>query len=69
MEILRGFLALSIYILIIAILFIVKPELMFNQDGSIKNVGFSEDGKSLLSLYIVAPLIALFIYILTIAII
>lgn len=69
MEILRGLLALGIYILIIAILFLVKPDAMFNrEDGSIKSVGFSDEGKSLLSLYIVAPLIALFIYIITISI-
>ena len=69
MEILRGFLALSVYVLIIALLFLFKPELMFHQDGSLKDVGFSDEGKSLLSLYVVAPLIALFIYIITISIV
>lgn len=68
MEILRGFLALSIYVIIIAILFILKPEAMFTREGKIKGVGFASNNGSLLSLYIVGPLIALFIYIVVIAI-
>lgn len=67
MEILRSFLALSVYIIVIAMLFILKPDAMFRSDGSIKEVGFTTDNRSLLSLYVVAPLIALFIYIITIA--
>jgi hypothetical protein len=40
-----------------------KPSFLFDMDGKIKEFGFSEDGKSILSLYVIIPLISIVNYI------
>lgn len=59
---LRILLGICVYILIICILFIMKPSIMFDKNGDVKDVGFTDDNRSLLSLYLVAPILAVFVY-------
>lgn len=60
---LRALLILSIYVIIVAIIYILEPDMMFDIDGSLRDIGFTEDNKSILSLYIVAPVLAILLYI------
>ena len=56
--------ALLLYFIIVTILFLSKPALLFNNDGSFKNFssGFV-DGNSVFAVSIVLPLLALICYI------
>lgn len=47
-----------IYILILLLLFILKPSIMFHTNGTIKNY----NGKSLITLDIIYPIIAILSY-------
>lgn len=40
----------------------MKPSIMFDKNGDVKDVGFTDDNRSLLSLYLVAPILAVFVY-------
>lgn len=62
MMFLRILLGVCVYILIICVLFIMKPSIMFDINGDVKDVGFTDENRSLLSLYIVAPILAVFVY-------
>ena len=63
MYLLRILFAFIIYLFILALIFIFKPSFIFNIDDSIKDFGFSDDNKSILSLYIMTPILILIIYI------
>lgn len=56
-----------LYVIIVGLLFILKPAMMFEDNGRIKQVGFSRDNRSLLSLYIVLPILAIILYIIFLA--
>ena len=58
--------ALLIYSIIVTILFLVKPALLFNNDGSFKKFssGFV-DGNSVFAVSIVLPVLAFICYIFT----
>ena len=66
MSLLRILFAFIIYIFILSIIFICKPSCLFNIDESIKDFGFSDENKSIISLYIMIPILILIIYIILI---
>jgi hypothetical protein len=63
MKFLRIFFAIILYIFILSLFFLFKPSFIFDIKGNIKNIGFSDENKSVLSLYILIPIIILIIYI------
>lgn len=63
MRFLRILFAFILYFFIITLFYLFKPSLMFHNDGSLKDVGFTDQNKSILSLYIMIPVIILIIYI------
>ena len=60
----QWFVALILYLFIVTIIFLAKPALLFNKDGSFKkfSTGFV-DGNSVFSISIAFPLIAFICYI------
>ena len=65
---LRILVTLFIYVIILAILYLLKPNIMFDNDNNLKTIGFSDENKSLFSIYYLTPIIIIFIYIITLAI-
>tara|TARA_Y100000389_G_C17471316_1_gene531439 strand:+ start:9329 stop:9547 length:219 start_codon:yes stop_codon:yes gene_type:complete len=63
MKFIRILFAFIIYVLLLTILFLFKPPSLFNNDGKIKDTGFTDEDKSVLSLYIIIPILILVIYI------
>jgi hypothetical protein len=59
--------AIIVNVVIIMILFMSKPSFLFDINGKKKEFGFSEDGKSILSLYIIIPLISIVNYIIVLS--
>jgi len=68
---LKGFLriltVLCLYILIIAIIYLIKPSIFFD-NNKLKDIGFLHDNKSIISLYYISPIIVIFLYIIVLAI-
>jgi len=65
----RKYIIILIYITLLLLLFLIKPSLLFDDNGNIKNFGFeSNNNKSLLSIEILIPIIAIISYIIYMAI-
>jgi hypothetical protein len=65
----RKYIIILIYITLLLLLFLIKPSLLFDEYGNIKNFGFeSNNNKSLLSIEILIPIIAIISYIIYMAI-
>ena len=60
----KGFLriltVIFLYILIIAIIYLIKPSIFFD-NNKLKDIGFINDNKSIISLYYISPIIVIFI--------
>lgn len=56
-----------IYVVIIGILFVLRPSALFDEDGNIRQLGFIDEGGSMLSLYVILPVLAITIYIVFLA--
>ena len=65
---LRILVTLFIYVIILAILYLLKPNIMFDNTNNLKTIGFSDENKSLFSIYYLTPIIIILIYIITLAI-
>jgi hypothetical protein len=59
--------AMLLNVVIIMLVFRIKPSFLFNELGDIKEFGYIEDNKSILSVYIFFPIISIFLYILVLA--
>jgi hypothetical protein len=66
MKLIRIVFAFIIYLLILSILMFLKPNFLFNEKGEIRETGFRIDNKSIISLYIMIPIIIIIIYIILI---
>jgi hypothetical protein len=65
----RKYIIILIYITLLLLLFLIKPSLLFDENGNIKNFGFeSNNNKSLLSIEILIPILAIISYIIYMAI-
>lgn len=65
----RKYIIILIYITLLLLLFLIKPSLLFDENGNIKNFGFeSNNNKSLLSIEILIPILAIVSYIIYMAI-
>lgn len=65
---LRILVTLFIYVIILAVLYLFKPNAMFDNNHQLKTIGFSDENKSLFSIYYLTPIIIILIYIITLAI-
>lgn len=65
----RKYIIILIYITLLLLLFLIKPSLLFDENGNIKNFGYeSNNNKSLLSIEILIPILAIVSYIIYMAI-
>jgi hypothetical protein len=67
-KMLRILITLLVYIVILSILYLFEPSLMFDESGKLKTIGYVDENKSLFSLYLLSPILILFIYIITLVI-
>jgi hypothetical protein len=65
---LRILLTLLIFIVVLSVLYLFKPSLMFDEYGKLKTIGYVDENKSLFSLYLLTPILVLFIYIISLVI-
>lgn len=65
---LRILVTLFIYVIILAILYLLKPTIMFDENNKLKTIGYSDENKSLFSIYYLTPIVIILIYIITLAI-
>jgi hypothetical protein len=65
---LRILLTLLIFIVILSVLYLFEPSLMFDEYGKLKTIGYVDENKSLFSLYLLTPILVLFIYIISLVI-
>ena len=65
---LRILVTLFIYVIILAILYLFKPTIMFDENNQLKTIGYSDENKSLFSIYYLTPIVIILIYIITLAI-
>lgn len=65
---LRILVTLFIYLIILAIIYFFKPNIMFDNNNQLKTIGFSDENKSLFSIYYLTPILIIFIYIIVLAI-
>lgn len=66
-EILRILTVIFLYILILAIIYLIKPSIFFN-NSKLKDIGFIYENKSIISLYYTSPIIVILLYIIVLAI-
>ena len=67
-KMLRILITLLIYIVILSILYLFEPSLMFEETGKLKTIGYLDENRSLFSIYLLTPILILFIYIITLVI-
>ena len=67
-KMLRILITLLIYIVILSILYLFEPSLMFEETGKLKTIGYMDENRSLFSIYLLTPILILFIYIITLVI-
>lgn len=67
-KMLRILITLLIYIVILSILYLFEPTLMFEETGKLKTIGYTDENRSLFSVYLLTPILILFIYIITLVI-
>lgn len=59
----RRIITLVIYLIIVAIIFMTRPYIMFDEDGNMKNFGYKIDGETtIIPVMLVLPLLALILY-------
>jgi hypothetical protein len=59
----RWIVALVLYLLIVLLLFAIKPALMFSQDGRMKDFGIGlSNGKSVFAPAVLLPILAVFCF-------
>jgi hypothetical protein len=63
---LRKIITVFFFITILLIIYLVKPSLMFNKDGTIKEFGYTEE-KSIITIFIAIPIIAILCYIIVLS--
>jgi hypothetical protein len=62
----RKIITIILFITILLLIWLLQPSLMFNKDGTIKNFGHTDD-KSLITIFIAIPIIAMVSYILVLS--
>lgn len=64
----RILITLLLYIIILTILYLFEPSLMFEESGKLKTIGYVDENRSLFSIYLLTPILIIFIYIITLVI-
>jgi len=65
----RKIISISIYLIIVILLFILKPKIMFNSAGEMKNFGYDmNDETTIIPVILFLPIFALLLFIFTLII-
>jgi len=63
---LRKIIAIFFFITILSLIYLLKPSLMFNKEGGIKEFGYTEE-KSIITIFIAIPIIAILCYLIVLS--
>ena len=65
----RKIISISIYLIIVILIFIIKPEIMFNSKGEMKNFGYYiNEETTIIPVILFLPILALLLFIFTLII-
>ena len=65
----RKIISISIYLIIVILIFVAKPDIMFNTDGEMKHFGYYNDNENtIIPVILVLPILALLLFIFTLII-
>jgi hypothetical protein len=65
----RKIISISIYLIIVILIFIIKPEIMFNSEGEMKNFGYYiNEETTIVPVILVLPILALLLFVFTLII-
>jgi hypothetical protein len=65
----RKIISISIYLMIVILIFIIKPEIMFNSKGEMKNFGYYiNEETTIIPVILILPILALLLFIFTLII-
>jgi|694.fasta_scaffold85616_7 hypothetical protein len=65
----RKIISISIYLMIVILIFIIKPEIMFNSEGEMKNFGYYiNEETTIVPVILVLPILALLLFVFTLII-
>ena len=65
----RKIISISIYLMIVILIFIIKPEIMFNSKGEMKNfVYYINEESTIIPVILFLPILALLLFIFTLII-
>jgi hypothetical protein len=65
----RKIISISIYLIIVILIFVIKPDIMFNSEGEMKNFGYyNNEETTIIPVILVLPILALLLFILTLII-
>jgi hypothetical protein len=65
----RKIISISIYLMIVILIFIIKPEIMFNSKGEMKNFGYYiNEETTIIPVILFLPILALLLFIFTLII-
>jgi hypothetical protein len=65
----RKIISISIYLMIVILIFIIKPEIMFNSGGEMKNFGYYiNEETTIVPVILVLPILALLLFVFTLII-
>jgi hypothetical protein len=65
----RKIISISIYLIIVILIFIIKPEIMFNSEGEMKNFGYYiNEETTIIPVILFLPILALLLFIFTLII-
>ena len=67
-SIVRILIVILLYLIILSLIYLIKPSMMFDDNGYLKGIGYIDEGKSLFPIYYITPILVLFIYITILAI-
>ena len=67
-KMIRILITFLVYIIILTLLYLFEPSLMFEKSGKLKTIGYTDENRSLFSIYLITPILILFIYIITLTI-
>ena len=65
----RKIISISIYLIIVVLIFVMKPDIMFNSEGEMKHFGYyNNEETTIIPVILVLPILALLLFILTLII-
>jgi hypothetical protein len=63
----RKIITVLLFITILLLIYIIQPYFIFNKDGTYKNFGYNDKEQSLITVFVVIPIIAIISFIIVLS--